>query len=187
MSKKQRDIDLDVDLEDVEGGYDPIKPGTYLFRLEEMSRKEKKDKSGDYLNMKAVAMDVKDDSLEKSIGATHYEVFSLNEKALWKVKVFVKCFVPEPKGSKIPLQEMIGKVFVADIFEDDYQGTSNLKMRKFKSAESWEGFNCTVDGDLKVSYAEGVETLDDKLEARKKEQQKAFSDGGVADDDEVEI
>lgn len=187
MSKKPRDIDIDVDFEEVEGGYEPIKVGTYLFRLEEITRKEKKDKSGDYVNVKAVAMDVKDESIEKSIGATHYEIFSLNEKALWKLKVLVKCFVPEPKGAKIPVQEMIGKPFVADVFEDVYNGTTNLKMRKLKSAEGWEGFNCTVDGDLKVHYAEGVETIDDKLEARKEAQKKAFSDGESSDDDEVEI
>ena len=187
MSKKNRDIDIDVDLEEVEGGYEPIKVGTYLFRLDELLRKQKKDKSGDYINVKAIAMDVKDESIEKSIGAVHYEIFSLNPKALWKLKVLVKCFVAEPKGTKIPVSEMIGKTFVADVFEDTYDGTTNLKMRKIKSAAGWEGFNCTVDEELNVQYAEGVETLDDKLEARKEAQKKAFSDDPLGDDDEVEI
>jgi len=73
----------------------------------------------------------------ESAGARVYETFVLTEKALFKLKGYLEAVGIKADGKlKIDLDKLVGKVCIANIADDDYNGKIRSKIAFFKKLEA---------------------------------------------------
>jgi hypothetical protein len=152
-------------LDDTEGDEFPdLKPGgPMLFELNELVVKERRDGNGFFLNVELQVIDVEDDDLAANIGRKHWEIFSLSEPSMWKLKAFISKVVREDDGplgatiDKAWCDRWVGRALIANLRTERYNGNENLRMFKFKSTDEWDGMNYKNDAEgTLVAYEEDV-------------------------------
>jgi hypothetical protein len=181
------DIDLDVDLDDVEGGEDfTINVGRYLFKLDSMEVRE--TKGGRCFMYEALVVDTQVAKNEKCIGRRVYEIANIepDSKQFWKVKMLVKGGFGIDKGKKIP-GEILGKHFVATVYEEEYNGKTETKIHKHTTAASWEGLNAVVDDEGNVTITNKPNGAEKKSSSKSKSKKSAPADAGDFADDDIEF
>jgi hypothetical protein len=144
--------DDDINWDDVDDSKD-VDPGTYLLKLETIERMATKDGDREFVGATFVVLDAADASLEKSIGGKVFDNFSLTEKALWKLKTFAKAIDEDIVKGKTSLDAVIAamqnQMLVANAEIDTYQGRQNIRLKRPKGAEGWDGLHFRVErGEL---------------------------------------
>jgi len=149
------DIALDVNIEDIEGGDDFLaKPGRYLVQVLSFEKKWSKDGSKEYISAEYKLLDSMNESQETSLGMNVYDIFSLGESSLWKIKQFAKAVDPEVTGSSIP--NPTGKYMSVTVFTDTYGGNENSRAKGYKHVEDWEGLRYSLTDGILVQTGAAV-------------------------------
>ena len=136
------ELDDDTDLASVPTSTEPA-AGTYLVTIAKMEKKARRDGNGNYINVQFRIDDVLDESLEKVIGRSLFDIYNLGADALWKIKGLVVACVGEEAATGNRIPNLTDKRLVLDAFTETYQGRENLRTRKYRPADKWVGL--TID------------------------------------------
>jgi hypothetical protein len=72
-----------------------------------------------------------------STGATVYETFTLTDKVLWKLKMFLEAVGVNADGKIVlNLDNLIGKSCIVSVFHEEYNGSLRAKIDSFKKLEA---------------------------------------------------
>jgi hypothetical protein len=183
----ESEVTLHQSIDDQEGDEFPeLKAGgPMLFTIAELSLRSRKDGNGQFLNVEFDVIDVNDDENSQNVGRKHWEILSLSEASGWKLKAFFGKLVADGEriggGEDDPINEACcakrsGRMLVASLRIEKYNGNENLRLFKMKRADEWEdGLNFhVVDGELTEyddvkapvvpSNGAGASTMDGALE-----------------------
>lgn len=119
--------------------------GRWLGKISAMEKKATKDRSKDYFNICFEVIDVEKAENEEQIGGKVYDIFNINQAALWKLKALISACGFDATGSRVP--NLIECEVIFDTFEDEYNGSKSIKTKRYKnpSKETWTGIHETRD------------------------------------------
>lgn len=191
--------EIEDDLDKVETRKD-VPPGRWLARVSGMEKKPTKDKTKDYFNLAFEILDCEKPEEESVIGGKVWDIFNVNQAALWKLKALISACGFDATGSRVP--NLIGCEVVLDTFEDDYNGNKSIKTKRYKDPvkEGWTGLHEKRDAsgsESSTDKAAGKDAAKDAKPAQlktggalagKKLASNVKPTGGTKkDDDEVEV
>ena len=192
--------EIEDDLDKVETRKD-VPPGRWLARVSGMEKKPTKDKTKDYFNLAFEILDCEKPEDEAVIGGKVWDIFNVNQAALWKLKALISACGFDATGSRVP--NLIGCEVVLDTFEDDYNGNKSIKTKRYKDPvkEGWTGLHEKRDASGSESSTDKASGKDAGKDAKpaqpktsgalagKKLASNVKPTGGTTkkDDDEVEV
>lgn len=136
--------EIDDDLDKVPERKDvPI--GRFLCRIAVMEKKPTKDKSKDYFNLAFEVIDCMKTEEEHAIGGKTYDIFNVNQQALWKLKGLISACGFDSTGSRIP--NLTDCEVILDTYEEEYNGNHQIKTKRYKNPlqEGWSGIHESRD------------------------------------------
>jgi len=135
-----------------------VPPGRWLTRIASMEMKPTKDKTKSYFNISFEVIDVDKAELEEVIGSRVWDIFNVNQQALWKLKALISACGYDSTGSRVP--NLTDCEVIIDTFEDEYEGNRSIKTKRYKNPlkETWTGLHETRD----ASGASGKKADEDK-------------------------
>lgn len=81
-------------------------------------------------------------------GCKVFESFSLNDKALWKLKAFLQAIGMKADGKlKLDLDKLIGKICDIEVFWDEYNGQTRAKISDYYKAGKGSSTDTDEDDD----------------------------------------
>lgn len=81
-------------------------------------------------------------------GCKVFESFSLNDKALWKLKAFLQAIGMKADGKlKLDLDKLIGKICDIEVFWDEYNGQTRAKISDYYKAGKGSSTDADEDDD----------------------------------------
>jgi hypothetical protein len=118
-----------------------VPPGRWLCRVASMEMKKTKDKSKDYFNISFEVIDVDKAELEDVIGSRVWDIFNVNQQALWKLKALISACGFDSTRNRVP--NLTDCEVVLDTFEDEYEGNRSIKTKRYKNPfkETWTGLH----------------------------------------------
>jgi hypothetical protein len=136
--------EIEDDLDKVESRKD-VAAGRWLVRVATMEKKSTKDRSKDYFNICFEIVDCMDAKDEDMIGAKAWDLFNINQSALWKLKALISACGFDAHGSRIP--NLTDCEVVLDTYEETYEGNRSMKTKRYKNPEQdgWIGINQSRD------------------------------------------
>jgi len=136
--------EIEDNLDEVETRKD-VQPGRYLCRVASMEKKPTKDGSKDFFNLAFQVIDAMAPETEASIGGRVFDIFNINQAALWKLKALISACSFDSTGSRVP--NLIDCEVILDAYEDTYEGRTNTKTKRYKNpqTEGWSGLHETRD------------------------------------------
>lgn len=125
--------------------------GRYLCRVASMEKKPTKDGAKDFFNLAFQIIDALTPETEASIGSRVFDIFNINQVALWKLKALISACGFDSTGSRVP--NLVDCEVVLDVYEEEYQGRVNTKTKRYKNPlqEGWSGLHETRDASEPVS------------------------------------
>lgn len=120
-------------------------PGRWLCKIATMEKKPTKDKTKDFFNIAFEILDTDKPELEGYIGSRVFDIFNINQEALWKLKALGSAAGFDMSGSRVP--NMTDAEVILDTFEEEWEGQRRLKTKRYKNPESegWHGIHETRD------------------------------------------
>jgi len=192
----QDDYDDNINWDDIPDSFEVL-PGTYLLKLEDIERREKRDGSGEYVNATWGILDSADSSTERSIGAHVYDNFSLTDKALWKLKATAKAIDPDLVSGSTSLDAVVegmkNGMIVANVVEETYQGNKQMRVKQVKGAEGWDGISFRVERgqligeDAEDAGSNGKSKTESKGSGKGKGKHTTTRAKSQSEEDEVEL
>ena len=142
--------EIDDNLDDVQTRKD-VPPGRWLTRVVGMEKKATKSGDKDYFNLCFEIIDCEKAEEEAVIGGKVWDIFNVNQAALWKLKALISACGFDATGSRIP--NLTDCEVILDTFEDDYNGNKSIKTKRYKdpSKETWTGLHETRDASGAMS------------------------------------
>lgn len=171
--------------------------GRWLCRIAVMEKKATKDKTKDYFNLAFEVIDCMKPEEEFAIGGKTYDIFNVNQAALWKLKALISACGFDSTGSRIP--NLTDCEVILDTYEEEYNGNHQTKTKRYKDPlkEGWSGLHETRDsttppkekGAKKPASAPATDKGDKGALAGKKlgAPKKDKDEFGGGSDDEIEI
>ena len=127
MSRKVK-----VNMEGVES-FRRCPEGEWLAKLKKIELGESQGSGDECLKAQFEVID------GRAKGDTVFETFSLNEKALWKLKGFLEAIGTKSTGKlNLDLDKLEGKVCIIDVIHDEYQGKKRAKIASYINPEDVE-------------------------------------------------
>ena len=127
MSRKVK-----VNMEGVES-FRRCPEGEWLAKLKKIELGESQGSGDECLKAQFEVID------GRAKGDTVFETFSLNEKALWKLKSFLEAIGMKSTGKlNLDLDKLEGKVCIIDVIHDEYQGKKRAKIASYINPEDVE-------------------------------------------------
>lgn len=116
---------VNIDMTGVES-YTRCPEGEWLARLKKIEEVEIQGSGDD--GLKAQFEVIKGDAKGNSV----FETFSLSEKALWKLKMFLDAIGMKSSGKlKLDLDKLEGKICVIDVIHDEFNGQKRAKISAY--------------------------------------------------------
>lgn len=175
--------EIDDNFDDVQTRRD-IQPGRWLMRVASMEKKATKAGDKDYFNVCFEVIDVLKAEDEEVIGAKAWDIFNINQAALWKLKALISACGYDSTGSRVP--NLVDCEVIVDTYEEEYQGDRRLKTKRYKNPvkEGWVGVHESRD-----ATDDGKGKSGEKADAGKKLPPSGAKKnaGKKAGDDEIEI
>lgn len=165
--------EIDGDLDKAETRKE-VPPGRWLTKIVSMEKKPTKNKEKDYFNLSFEVVDALTPETEQFVGSRVWDIFNINQEALWKLKALISACGFDASGSRIP--NLTGCEVILDTFEDDYQGNKSIKTKRYKNPEQegWNGLHETRDATT------GSSAKDKKDDAKSASAPKAASGAGLS-------
>ena len=186
--------EIDDDLDKVEGRKD-VPSGRWLCRIAAMEKKSTKSGDKDYFNLSFEILDCLKPEDEHAIGGKTWDIFNVNQVALWKLKALLSACGFDSTGSRVP--NLTDCEVILDTYEEEYNGNRSLKTKRYKNPlqEGWNGLHETRDSTTPVKEKGAKKTPDktapaaDKgaLAGKKLGAPKSGKDMFDGKDDEIEI
>ena len=127
MSRKVK-----VNMEGVES-FRRCPEGEWLAKLKKIELGESQGSGDECLKAQFEVID------GRAKGDTVFETFSLNEKALWKLKGFLEAIGMKSTGKlNLDLDKLEDKVCIIDVIHDEYQGKKRAKVASYINPEDVE-------------------------------------------------
>ena len=127
MSRKVK-----VNMEGVES-FRRCPEGEWLAKLKKIELGESQGSGDECLKAQFEVID------GRAKGDTVFETFSLNEKALWKLKSFLEAIGMKSTGKlNLDLDKLEDKVCIIDVIHDEYQGKKRAKIASYINPEDVE-------------------------------------------------
>lgn len=119
--------------------------GRWLCRIASMEKKSTKSGDKEYFNLCFEIIDCMKPEEEDNIGAKTWDIFNMNQAALWKLKALVSACGFDSTGSRVP--NLTDCEVILDTYEEEYQGNRSLKTKRYKNPEKegWHGLHETRD------------------------------------------
>lgn len=173
--------EIDDNLDDVETRKD-VPAGRWLTRIFVMEKKTTRSNDKDYFNLGFEIIDCMKPEEEHAIGAKTWDIFNMNQTALWKLKALISACGFDATGSRVP--NLTDCEVILDTYEEEYQGNRQMKTKRYKNPlkEGWHGLHETRDATTEVK--------DDKTpskSAKAKDDTKKLGGGSKKNDGEIEI
>jgi hypothetical protein len=125
---------------------------------------------------------------EEFIGARCWDIFNLNQAALWKLKALISACGFDATGSRVP--NLTDCEVVLDTFEEEYQGNRSLKTKRYKNPlkEGWHGIHESRDASTPAKDEKSAKPDAGKTGALAGKKLPATGKGSTKKgDDEIEI
>lgn len=117
-------------------------------------------------------------------GNVVFETFSLNEKALWKLKTFLLAIGMKADGKMtLDMDKLEGKICGIDVIHDEYNGTKRAKVSAYLKPQDLDGADEEPDDDDEDEDEEEVKPKKKAAPAKKAPAKKRPKD---QEDDEEE-
>lgn len=129
--KKGKSVTIDFTGVEAGGGSVLFPEGPQLFEVAEITEEEGSDSGQPYLAFVLKAVDGKYE------GKKAYDNFSLQPQALWKLRGFMEASGIEVEDGEmdLDLDEMIGKIVMADVIHEEYKGKPKTRINGYSPAE----------------------------------------------------
>ena len=172
MSRKVK-----VNMEGVES-FRRCPEGQWLAKLKKIELGESQGSGDECLKAQFEVID------GRAKGDTVFETFSLNEKALWKLKGFLEAIGMKSTGKlNLDLDKLEGKVCIIDVIHDEYQGKKRAKIASYINPEDVEPED---DEEIIEEDDEEEETPKAKKSTKKKSKKKPEPEPEEEDDEDDE-
>lgn len=160
--------EIDDNLDDVQTRKD-VPVGRWLCRIASMEKKTTKAGDKEYFNLAFEILDCMKSEEEHAIGAKTWDIFNLNQAALWKLKALISACGFDSTGSRVP--NLTDCEVILDTYEEEYEGNRSMKTKRYKNPlkEGWHGIHETRDA-----------TTPDKKDAAKDAAKDAGKSGSLA-------
>lgn len=180
--------EIDDNLDDVETRKE-VPSGRWLTRIFVHEKKQTKSGDKDYFNIGFEIVDCMKPEEEHAIGAKTWDIFNINQAALWKLKALISACGFDSTGSRVP--NLVDCEVILDTYEEEYQGNRSLKTKRYKNPlkEGWHGIHETRDAATpeKEDKSSGKSDTKGALSGKKLAAGKAGGTSKKGDDGEIEI
>lgn len=139
QNRDQSDWEIDGNLDDVNSRPD-ADTGTFLVKVFQMEKKTTRNEGKPYFNLGFKVIDVLTPEKEASIGASLWDLFNVNQEALWKLKALIKACGYDASGSRIP--NLTGCELILEAYLDTYnKDNPQIRTRKYQNVteKGWSG------------------------------------------------
>lgn len=172
------EVELPMDMGDVDGGQefpDLVAGGPYLFEIEEIGLRGKKDEPEvKHIRLQLMVVDAKQDAHAQSVGRKHWDILPLAKpgqsaddakKTMMKTASFFKAVTrddDEPIGRKINnevLGRFIGRRFIGTLENHQWNGNTSLRLKwdfHHVDKKKWDGLNFYTDDDGMLAHHEAA-------------------------------
>ena len=179
MSRKVK-----VNMEGVES-FRRCPEGEWLAKLKKIELGESQGSGDECLKAQFEVID------GRAKGDTVFETFSLNEKALWKLKSFLEAIGMKSTGKlNLDLDKLEDKVCIIDVIHDEYQGKKRAKIASYINPEDVEPEDdeeiVEEDDEEIIEEDDEEETPKAKKSTKKKSKKKPEPEPEEEDDEDDE-
>lgn len=108
--------------------FEVLPVGKYGATIKKAEIKDNKAGDGKYVNLQ---LEIESPDSGKAVSV--FDIFSLKQSALWKLKGFLDILGVDTSGeAEIDWNDMIGSQVIVDIIMDTYEGTERNKIKKYE-------------------------------------------------------
>jgi hypothetical protein len=178
--------EIDENLDEVQTRKD-VSAGRWLVRIASMEKKTTKSGDKDYFNLCFEILDCMKPEEEEFIGAKTWDIFNMNQAALWKLKALISACGYDATGSRVP--NLTDCEVILDTYEEEYQGNRSIKTKRYKNPlkEGWHGIHETRDASTPAKNEDGGKLVSGNPASGKPASGKSAKAATRKDEDEIEI